>query len=88
MAASKKTNRIYLRDEETGILQSHLQEWSDKPNKRLRDAFVSGTVVAEIQAVNGKDYGSEVISKNKAAKAEWEKRVSVSRSKAFFLGES
>ena len=60
MPATKKTDRIYLREEETTILQSLLQEWSDKPDKKSKDAFVSGTAVPKIQAMNNKDYGPEV----------------------------
>jgi hypothetical protein len=83
MPATKKTDRIYLREEETTILQSLLQEWSDKPDKKSKDAFVSGTAVPKIQAMNNKDYGPEVISTNKVAKVQWEKRVSVSCSIPF-----
>ena len=86
MPANKKTERIYLREDETTVLQSLLQEWSDKPDKKTRDAFVSGTAIPRIQAVNGKDYGPEAISTNKVAKVQWEKRVSVSLFKFFSFG--
>ena len=86
MPATKKTDRIYLREEETEILQSLLQQWSEKSGKKTRDAFVSGTAVPQIQAVNLKEHGPDIISTNKVAKVQWEKRVSVSHFKSFFLG--
>jgi hypothetical protein len=85
MSSTKKTDRIYLREEETTVLQSLLQEWSDKPDKKSRDAFVSGTAVPKIQSLNLKEYGPDVISTSKVAKVQWEKRVSVSSFKFFFL---
>jgi hypothetical protein len=84
MSASKKNDRIYLRDEETKVLQSLLQEWSDKADKKTRDAFVSGTAVPKIQDLNVTEYGPDMISTNKVAKVQWEKRVSVSHFKAPF----
>ena len=60
MPTAKTTNRIYLREDETTVLQGLLQEWSDKPDKKSRDAFVSGVVIPQIQALNAKDYGPEV----------------------------
>jgi hypothetical protein len=84
MPATKKTDRIYLRQEETEILQSLLQQWSEKSGKKSKDAFVSGTAVPQIQAVNLKEHGPDIISTNKVAKVQWEKRVSVSHFKRFF----
>lgn len=83
MSGSKKNDRIYLRDEETKVLQSLLQEWADLPNKNSKDAFVSGTAVPRIQELNGKEYGPEVISTSKVAKVQWDKRVCVSHFKPF-----
>ena len=77
MPAKKGNDRIYLREEERAVLQSMLQEWNGKPNKKTRDAFVSGVAVPKIQELNDKEYGPEIISKNKVAKVQWEKRVSV-----------
>jgi hypothetical protein len=85
MSATKKTDRIYLRDDETKVLQSLLQEWSDKSDKKSRDAFVSGTAVPKIQGLNVKDYGPDVISTSKVAKVQWEKRVTVSHFRLFFV---
>ena len=85
MSASKKNDRIYLREEETKVLQSLLQEWSDKTDKKNRDAFVSGTALPKIQDQNAKEYGPEGISTNKVAKVQWEKRVTVSHFKAPFF---
>jgi hypothetical protein len=84
MSATKKTDRIYLRDDETKVLQSFLQEWSAKSDKKTRDAFVSGTAVPKIQGLNLKEYGPDVISTNKVAKVRWEKRVTVSHLRLFF----
>jgi hypothetical protein len=85
MSATKKTERIYLRNEETQVLQSLLQEWADKTDKKSKDAFVSGTAVPKIQGLNAKEYGPTVISTNKVAKVQWEKRVSVSHFRSFCL---
>lgn len=70
MSASKKIDRIYFREDETTVLKSLLQEWSDKRDTKSRDAFVSGTAVPKIQALNVKDYGPEVISTSKVAKVQ------------------
>lgn len=78
MSPSKNTDRIYLREDETTVLQSLLKEWSDKPDKKSRDAFVSGTVVPNIQSLNLKDYGPDIISTSKVAKVQWDRRVTVS----------
>lgn len=86
MPANKKTDRIYLREEETTVLQSLLQEWSDKPDKKTRDAFVSATAVPKIQELNLKEYGLDSISTSKTAKVQWEKRVSVSILTSCFFG--
>jgi len=78
MSASKKNDQIYLNEKERSLLQSLLQDWSGMPNKKTCDTFVSGTVLPKIQELNLQDYGSDVIATNKVAKAQWEKRISVS----------
>jgi len=82
MPASKGNDRTYLREEERAVLQSLLQEWSSKPDKKTRDAFVSGVVVPKIQELNLQEYGSGIISTNKVARVQWEKRVLVCRSRS------
>jgi len=72
------TERIYLREEERSFLQSVLQEWTNQPDKKARDAFVSGSVLPTIQQLNAQEYGPEIISINKVAKVQWERRTAVS----------
>lgn len=68
MPATKDSERIYLREEEWSFLQSMLQEWTNLPDKKARDAFVSGSVLPRIQELNGQEYASDIISINKVAK--------------------
>ena len=85
MSTSKTNNRIYLRQEETDILQSLLGEWYEKPDKTARDAFVMGTVLPQIQQLDLQEYGPDIISTSKAAKVKWEARISVSLGILFFV---
>ena len=78
MPAAKDNDRTYLREAERSALQAILEEWNNKPDKKSRDAFVSGIAVPQIQQLNEQEFGPEVISKDKVAKVQWEKRVSVS----------
>jgi hypothetical protein len=78
MPTSKQNDRTYLRQEERTILQTMLQEWTEQPDKKAKDAFVSGSVVPKIQELNANEYGQDIISINKVARVQWEKRVSVS----------
>ena len=78
MPANKETERIYLREEERSFLQSLLQEWTGQPDKKARDAFVSGSVLPRIQEMNEKEFGPDIISANQVAKVQWEKRTNVS----------
>lgn len=71
-------NRIYLTGEEKNILQSLLKEWSAKADKKKRDTFVSAEAVPKIQQLNLKEYGPDIISKDKVARVKWEQRVAVS----------
>jgi len=81
MPAIKESERIYLREEERSFLQSMLQEWTDQPDKKSRDAFVSGSVLPRIQELNRQEYGPDIISINKVAKGQWERRTAVSHCK-------
>lgn len=73
----KSTGRVYLRDEEKNVLAGSLQEWNSKPNKKERDAYISGTVLPMIQELNLSECGPNVISINKTARLSWEGRVQV-----------
>ena len=84
MSTNKSKDRIYLRQDETDLLQSLLQEWYDKGDKTACDAFVTATILPQIQNLNQKDYGPDVISLNKSAKVGWEARISVSVLMRFF----
>jgi hypothetical protein len=76
----KKTTRerVYLTDEEKKVLAGLLNEWNEKPDKKSRDAFVSSEALPKIQQLNISKYGSDIISKDKAAKMLWECRIQVS----------
>lgn len=84
MSTGKSKDRIYLKQEETTLLQSLLQEWYDKPDKKARDAFVTATVLPQIQQLNPTDYGPTIISTSKGAKVKWEARILVRHSTVFF----
>lgn len=75
---SKESDRTYLRQEERTALQLLLQDWANQPDKKSKDAFVSGTALPRIQQLNATEFGPDMISTNKVAKVNWEKRVSVS----------
>jgi hypothetical protein len=70
--------RVYLDDEERKILAAFLDDWNHKPDKKTRDAFVSGEVLPKVQSLNPLKFGPEVISVDKSAKLMWESRVKVS----------
>ena len=81
MSMNQKQDRNYLREDETALLQSLLQKWHEKPDKNTRDAFVTGTVLPQLQQLNLKEYGVDIISTDKVAKVRWEGRISVSHSR-------
>lgn len=75
---TSKKDRLYLQEHETTYLRSILQEWNEKSDKQTRDAFVTNSVLPQIQNLNVKECGPELISKDKVAKVKWEARISVS----------
>jgi hypothetical protein len=77
MSKGNTKQRVYLAEEEKNILASLLDEWNNKPNKKIRDAFIMSEALPKIQALNPSQYGAEIISKDKAAKSMWERRVQV-----------
>jgi hypothetical protein len=78
MAPGKKSNnRTYLTEEERNVLSALLEEWTSKPDKKARDAFVSAEALPKIQDLNMAKFGPEIISTDKVAKVLWEQRVQV-----------
>lgn len=78
MPDKKKTKqRTYLTEEEKRVLGPLVEEWSKKADKKSRDAFVSAEALPKIQALNLSRYGPDIISKDKAAKELWDKRIQV-----------
>lgn len=84
MAETQKENmkngkpRCYLLPEEKDILQGMLTEWCSKPDKKMRDAFITADVLPKLQALNWDKYGTAVIERDKEAKILWERRIHVS----------
>jgi len=78
MSNPKSKERTYLTEDEKKILLLLLEEWNEKPNKKARDAFISSDALPKIQQLNLPKYGPDIISKDKAAKVLWEKRIQVS----------
>jgi hypothetical protein len=74
----KVPGRIYLKEDETRILETYLGEWNEKPDKRSRDAYVVSDVLPKVQALDLERFGPELLSKDKQAKQLWENRVKVS----------
>ena len=85
MSTGKSSNRTYLRQDETTVLQSLLQEWHEQQDKPTRDAFVTRKILPQIQQLNLEDCGPDIISTSKAAKVKWEARISVSLSMGHFV---
>jgi len=73
----KNAERVYLNDEEKKILAGLIDEWNGKGDKKSRDAFVAGEALPKIQELNVEKFGPTIISKDKAAKLLWERRVQV-----------
>jgi len=48
------------------------------PNKKAHDAYISAEALPKIQLLNSMKFGPEIISKDKAAKALWKRRIQVS----------
>lgn len=71
--------RTYLTRAEKDVLQELLPAWSEKENKRGREAFINSTVIPRIQQLNLPQFSQEVISRDKEAKKLWEKRIQASR---------
>jgi hypothetical protein len=78
MPPLKSNDRIYLTEEEKKVLIPLLDTWNEKPNKKARDEFLSSEALPKIQQLNITKCGPDIISKDKAAKALWEKRIQVS----------
>jgi hypothetical protein len=75
--AKKKLERVYLTDDERRILAGLQDEWNGKPDKKSCDAFVSAEALPQIQQLNAGKFGADIISKDKAAKLLWKRRVQV-----------
>ena len=73
----KSKDKTYLTNEELKLLDSHLVEWSSKPDKKSRDAYVTTEVFPSIQKMNMEKFGPDILSNNKVAKLLWEKRMKV-----------
>jgi len=73
----KTTVRVFLNDEEKKVLAGLLEEWNSKPDKKTRDAFISGEALPRIQQLNLSKFGPDIISRDKAAKLLWDSRVKV-----------
>jgi len=78
MSSEMKKDRTYLTEEEKKILLDLLDNWNELPNKKARDAYISAEALPKIQLLNSTKFGPEIISKDKAAKALWERRIQVS----------
>jgi hypothetical protein len=76
----KTKERTYLNNEEKAILEASKAVWAGKNDKQSRDAYISSEVLPKIQQLNPDRYGADVISKDKASKELWEKRIQVSDS--------
>jgi hypothetical protein len=48
-------------------------------DKRSREAYISTTVASKIQEMNVRQFGAEIIARDKEAKTLWEKRLEVRR---------
>jgi hypothetical protein len=77
MPKAKTKERTYLTEEEKKVLFPLLEEWNSKPDKKSRDAFVSSEALPKIQKLDPSRYGPEIISKDKASKELWERRIQV-----------
>lgn len=77
MPKAKTKARVYLTEEEKKILLPLLEEWSSQPDKKTRDAVISSKAIPKIQNLDLSKYGPEIISKDKAAKELWERRIQV-----------
>jgi len=53
--------------------------WSNMTDKRSREAYISTTVASKIQEMNVRQFGAEIIARDKEAKTLWEKRLEVRR---------
>ena len=73
-----KSEKTYLTEEEIKVLEEHLTEWNEKPDKKSREAFVVSVILPLVQQVQLEKFGPEKISKDKEAKTLWEKRIKVS----------
>jgi len=73
-----KKGRTYLTKAEKDVLQELLPTWTEKENKRSREAFINSTVIPRIQELNLPQFSQEVISRDKEAKKLWEKRIQAS----------
>jgi hypothetical protein len=78
MPHQKTKDRTYLTEDEKNVLGPLLEDWNGKPNKKARDAFISAEAIPKIQQLNLSKFGPDVISKDKAARALWERRIQVS----------
>lgn len=76
--STKTKERVFLTEEEKNVLQSLLQEWVSKPDKKSRDAYLASEVLPKIQQLNPDKYGAEVVSRSKEHKVLWERRAQVS----------
>ena len=70
-----KKTRIYLTNAEKDILLEYMPTWSQKEDKRSREAYILSTVIPRIQELNQQQFGVEIISRDKEAKKLWERRI-------------
>lgn len=76
-SSRSKSEKTYLTEEEIKVLEEHLTEWNEKPDKKSREAFVVSSILPLVQQVQIEKFGAEKISKDKEAKMLWEKRIKV-----------
>jgi hypothetical protein len=85
MPNKKQTERIYLTEDEKKILRPLVEAWVGQPDKKSRDAFVAAEALPKIQEINVSKFSPDIISRDKAAKLLWEKRIQVRLLKYLFF---
>ena len=73
----KVKERTYLTEEEQNVMKPVISDWMGKKDKNSKDAFIASDILPKIQALNLEKYGPDIISKDKASKEMWDKRVQV-----------
>jgi len=77
VSKGKAKERTYLTEEEQNMMKPLILEWMGKKDKNSKDAFIASDILPKIQALNPEKYGPDIISKDKASKEMWDKRVQV-----------